>query len=473
MYIDLVENILRIKKEFKKSGFFWLPSNPEKKIPGILTILDGGKIELEVVGLFDDSADGYFNNKDDLKRIIGHIEKDGLVTLDDCFYRNKNFSFGGISKSLIHVHKVVSGVAYDKDEIISFNTFEFSIEGIDEWVGVSGIKVTYPEDMRSATITFVPPQELSFNLNNGMQLLIIFGWTLPGFSLTTEAKITQKTYFKLVSKDSRALDDFTSIAYRITTLLCFAIDQTVCLEQVTATSNEICREIANGKSRPVSISLYYPSLPFTEHEPKIDLHRMLFRYKEIQDNTEQIINNWLEAYDKINPTLNLYFSTKIGAHKYLEGKFLALAQGLETYHRRISDEKLMDELKFKTLIETILNQCPEEDRNWLSGRLIHGNEINLGRRIKSIIEPFKEIIGTNKERNKIIRSIVDTRNYLTHYDKSLHSKAAGGKELWELCLKMEAFFQLHFLQVLGFTEKEVKSVLDNSDQLKHKLNKVD
>ena len=34
---------LRIKEEFKKSGYFWLPSNPENKIPGTLTIKDGGK----------------------------------------------------------------------------------------------------------------------------------------------------------------------------------------------------------------------------------------------------------------------------------------------------------------------------------------------------------------------------------------------------------------------------------------------
>jgi hypothetical protein len=40
---------LRVKKEFKKSGYFWLPSFQEKKIPGTLIITDGGEIELEAV----------------------------------------------------------------------------------------------------------------------------------------------------------------------------------------------------------------------------------------------------------------------------------------------------------------------------------------------------------------------------------------------------------------------------------------
>ncbi len=199
---------------------------------------------------------------------------------------------------------------------------------------------------------------------------------------------------------------------------------------------------------------------------------MLFRYQQIQDRAETIINNWIDAYDQFNPAFSLYFSVKTGSQKYLDGKFLALVQGLETYHRRKSDEKLMDELEFKELVENIVSKCPEERKKWLTGRLQHGNEINLRKRISRIIEPFKEFIGTNEERNKIITSIVDTRNYLTHYDESSKPNIASGIDLFYLCLKMEAFFQLHFLQLLSFTPNEIKSILDNCYELKQKLNKI-
>ena len=199
---------------------------------------------------------------------------------------------------------------------------------------------------------------------------------------------------------------------------------------------------------------------------------MLFRFGQIQDDAERIVNNWFDAYDQIDPALNLYFSTKTGAHKYLDGKFLALAQGLETYHRRTSNIKLMDEDAFEKLTSALIESCPEDNREWLSGRLLHGNEVSLSRRLKSIIEPFKELLGTSKERNKLIRAIVDTRNYLTHYDQSLETVAVKGKELWMLCLKMEAIFQLHLLQILGFTQSEVKSVFENSHELQQKLKEI-
>lgn len=353
-----------------------------------------------------------------------------------------------------------------------FNELRFSVEGVDEWVGLSGIKVEHKFEERSALITYIPPDEVSLNLNNGMKLLITYSWTLPGLPHQREAKITQKTYFKLATEKERPLDELIAVAYKIATLLCFAIDQTVCIEQVSATSNSINQEIGDGELSPVSISIYYRSLPYTKNEPTIDWHRMLFRFGQIAEDAERIINNWLDAYEYVDPALNLYFATKTGAHQYLEGKFLALAQGLETYHRRTSNEKLMCDAIFKDLTDQLIMQCPEENREWLSGRLVHGNEINLGRRMKSIIEPFKEMLGNNKQRNKLIRAIVDTRNYLTHYDESLEPVVVTGKDLWKLCLKMEAIFQLHLLQVLGFTEAEVKSVFTNSHELQQKLKEI-
>ncbi|WP_345977993.1 HEPN domain-containing protein [Sulfurimonas sp. HSL3-7] len=466
---------MRIKKEFRKSGYFWLPNNPEKQIPGTLIVTDGGNIKLEVVGLFEDTDDSIgrihqaFNGNDTLERIIGHIEEHGLVTLDDCFYTNKNISFGGISKSTIVANKAFIGVAYDENELVQFNKFKFSVEGIDEWVGLSGIKVDRQYEKRTAEITYIPPEDITINLNCGMKFIITFSWTLPGVPSTKEAKITQKIYFELRSEDERPLNDFISVSYKITNLLGFAIDETVCIDHVSATSNSIQKDIGEGKRVPVSILLYYASRPYTKIESKIMWHKMLFRFGQICDDAERIVNNWLDAYEEIDPALNLYFSTKTGAHKYLEGEFLSLAQGLETYHRRISDEKLMDEVIFEDLKETLIEHCPEEHQDWLSGRLRYGNEVNLSRRIKSIIEPFKEFLGTSKERRKLIRAIVDTRNYLTHYDQSLEETATSGRDLWFLCQRMEAIFQLHLLQLLGFTHSEVKAVLDNSYELQQKI----
>ncbi|CAM3940365.1 ApeA N-terminal domain 1-containing protein [Rheinheimera salexigens] len=462
---------MRIKEEWKKSGYFWLPQNEDKKIPGTLSILDGGKIELEVVGLFDESIEA-LNGNDDLSRIIGHIEKDGLVTLEDCFYRTKNIAFGGISKSFVHVHKVISGVAYKKDEKVTFNTVSFAVEGINEWVGITGINVARSSDYKTATISYDPQEEIIYDLSSGFKLHILFGYTLPGLQSTTEARITHQTYFKLSSEVARDFSEFSKIVHQVTYLLCFALDSTVTISDVAATCNEITIEISKGKTRPANIKLYYPSLPFSKDSPKIDMHKMLFRFSDIRGNATHVFNKWFSTYSVIRPSIGLYFSAVSGDHKYLDGKFLALAQGLETYHRRTSTETFMDVAEFRAMVASLLWSCPKSNRRWLRGRILHGNEINLGQRVKRVINPYKSYIGNSRQRNKFVRSVVNTRNYLTHYSEELAKDSAKGSELWALCQKMEAVFQLHLLQQLEFEDSDIQRILRNNYKLKQKFDEI-
>lgn len=462
---------MRIDEKLEKTGFFWLPENEDFKIPGILTIKDGGEIELEVVGHFNSDLE-YSNGMDNILRVIGHVEKFGLVTLDDCFYINKNLSFGGISKSKIRVNRVLSGAAWDKDEAVTFNTFSFSVDCLDEWVGISGLKVENDCEARTATIVYNPPEKISFFLDNGMRLEICFAYTLPGFPLIKEAKISQQAYFKLVSEDLLDLKEYMSVAFKITNLMCFAMDEIVAINNVTASSTEIMQSGIDGESTPVSIGVFYKSKPFADKKPHKNHHEMLFNYGAVKADAQKIINNWLAAYEYLSPALSLYFSTKTGDQKYLEGKFLALAQGLETYHRRTSSETLMEPVAFDMLVANILKGCPDDHKDWLSGRLMHGNEINLRARLKKIIEPFKTHLGSSKDIRKIIKNIVDTRNYFTHYTDALKDDSVKGRELWILCLRMEVIFNLHFLKVIGFSDEEINKVVVNSYPLKRKLGEL-
>ena len=93
-----------------------LPSASEKKIPGTLHISAGGKIELEVVGLFDGTVgeqDSAIDDRGEFERNVGQIEKYGLVTLDGCFYKHWHPFSSGISKSLLHVSKALLDIAYE------------------------------------------------------------------------------------------------------------------------------------------------------------------------------------------------------------------------------------------------------------------------------------------------------------------------------------------------------------------------
>ena len=156
----------------------------------------------------------------------------------------------------------------------------------------------------------------------------------PKHSINKEASISEKIYFKLVSQSARELDEFVSVARKITEFLCFAMNKTVSLDSMSATSEDLFKEIEGSKPDPISIDIYYQSWPYAKDEPKINLYNMLFGFKEIQNDIERKINNWIKSYEKYDSAFRLYFLAKIGTQTYLEEKFLTLVQGLEAYHRK-------------------------------------------------------------------------------------------------------------------------------------------
>lgn len=461
---------MRVEQEFVKRGYFWLPDTPEKKIPGTLSIQDGGRIELEIVGHFHNDIKS-IHEENTFDRIVGEIEHDGYITLDHCFYLQKNMPFGNsISKSTLHVHRALSGVAYDKDEDITFNSVSFSMDCLDEWIHISGFSVETVLEYYVTTIRYIPPEKTSFSLTNGMELEIGFSHTFPSSGVNiTEAKITQKAYFNLKSEELRPLDDFVKIIYRLTHFICFATDEIVSIKNLKAKSSNIQREISAEKKVSIPIPLYYQSLPFSEKVAKKTWNSMLFTFKAIEANAQNIFNTWIGAYDTLSPAFNLYFSTKSNTKKYLEEQFLGLIQGLETYHRRSSHETLMEQDKFDVLVTEIKSHCSTEYLEWLDGRLKYGNEISLKTRLRRIIKPFHKELGNSNNRERFLQQIVDTRNYFTHYDVTLKDKAAQGEELWRLCETLEVLFQLHFLKLIGLSDEEINTIVSKSYSLQTKL----
>ena len=369
----------------------------------------------------------------------------------------------------MHVNFVFVGVQYEDDGEVTFSSFKISVEGLDEWLSITGIKVEHDWEAKSASISFKPPDEIPINLTEDIDLIFTFAWTYPSLGSVTEAKISQKAYIKLIAKKLLPLQDFISLSFKLNNFLCFAIDQTVAINSATAYSCELKHKVKSGKEYEVPIEIYYPSLPFSQTVPKIHWHTMLFRYYDVAETLQGALNKWLDAYERIEPAFNLYFASRTGAHKYIDGKFLSLAQGLETFHRRTSDETVMPDAEFKDLVGILIDACPDNKKRLLEEKLTYFNELTLRTRLKQIIENIEAFFGSSKDRKMFIDQIVNTSNYLTHYDISLKSSACSGAQLFDVCMKMECLFQLHFMKEIGFSEDQIKNIIENNYKFRQKL----
>ena len=420
---------MKIEKPFSLSGYFWLPSDEENKLYGTLKVEDGGKIELEVLGSFNKSLKDYANDDREIERIVGETEH-GYVTLEKCFAITSNFRVGrGISKNRIHVSILYNKVMYEEDEIILFDTFSFSVDGLNEWLNIRKIKT----DTLSNTylIKHKEIENIEYNLVENIKLE--FQIRVTTHMAHYESSMKQSSRIKLISKEKKPLKYFSEFANKIVKFLSFAIDERINIKDIKVTNSDIFRE-CNDKKYPIKIEVYSQIMHFFKDTFEIKSHTMLFKYTDIQESFEEKINNWINSYRIIEPALNLFFSVRYSPSQYVESEFLSLAQALETYHRQL----------YKT-------------------------EMNLQKRLEEIINPLHEYIDSDEVREKLIENIKVTRNYYTHYDDRLINRATPCEELSHLSKKMEGILQLSFLEKIGFDEVEIRKIFDGYNGLKRKF----
>ena len=445
---------MRLSEPIEKPGFFWVPEDAENRVPGILHISESGKVILEVshfrkprLSALNNQLLQYLQFASEnwnLNRITGIIDND-LVTLDNCFFSKRSSTSSGVSTATIHANRAFIGVNYDKEEEVTLSKLTFSVEGLDEWLSVSGFQVEQNWEDMSASIDFNLPEEIALNLPDGIELKFTF---IPNVTeAVTEARITQKVYISLVSQELRPIEYFLALVFKLHNFLCFAIDKTVSLDFLTGYSNEIIGELKEGKRYEIPISIYYQIQPYSEFKPNVHRHDMLFCYRNVADQIEGILTKWIETYEISEPAFNLYFASKSGGHKYLDSKFLSLAQGIETLHRRESQEK----------------------KRWIKAKPRYANELSLRQRIERMVERFEYLFGDKNKRQSFINKVTDMRNYLTHYDRKLADRAASRRGLWKLYRKLEALFQLHFLRLIGMDLECIKSIVNGNEELRDKL----
>ena len=249
-----------------------------------------------------------------------------------------------------------------------------------------------------------------------------------------ENRISHKTYFRLFSRNERELNEFISVAEKIRAFLCFAINEIVPFDRTSvALSNH---QAHTGK--PPLIDIYDSRCLYFQDEPKINKD-MLFKFEKIQSNPGLIVNKWIEVCEDIKPALDLYLTAQ--KQQYLTQTFLTLMQGLEAYHKGV-----------------------EAYHKRTSGK--KPSEMILKERLMCLSEPLKDRFENENMRDKWMTDIKNARNQLTHKGKlestetygELNGFIAGGLQL----------FQINLLQLIGFSQEDIDSILASSTPIRRR-----
>jgi len=143
-------------------------------------------------------------------------------------------------------------------------------------------------------------------------------------------------------------------------------------------------------------------------------------------------------------------------------------QALESFHRVTKGGKYLSNDEWKPFRATLANAIPAEldsgHRESLRSRIKYGNEYSLRKRIGELLEGLNEItLSRLSPTDKYFTGIiVDTRNYLTHYDDELKDVALKNADLYWANQRLRILISLLLLKEIGIPEKLIfDSMIEN------------
>lgn len=443
------------------SGRFWLPATPDRSQPGTLRIDDGGKVTLELVGRLDKGHP--YNAPDEYQRVVGEVVQHGFVTLENCVVTvSGSYGTGAPYKHQLEPHLTIIGHAYGETAPMLYSDVRFSIEGLDEWLAITGLKVSWLTSAdKTLSVEFTPPEKRELWKDDKFSIRCEFDYSAPTTPLKS-AEINQTAFLRLRSATPAPLEEFVSKIHILVHLVSLAVDETVSVQTVTASAETIRQYVGTKSERPKSLPVYFESLSFSTKPPTIREIGRLFKLDDLPVSSQAALDAWLRFHANSPVAANLFFSTRKQRFEYINIQFILMAQAAEVYHRNSSKEQLMPNADYKKLKKQILEAVPPEHRPMIGAKLAHGNDLTLANRLERLMAPFEHFFGDAATRALTIKSIVGIRNDYTHWSNAEGREDGDGLDPWRNLMRLDMLMQMQLLKELGYSVGDVVRILEDN-----------
>jgi hypothetical protein len=276
--------------------------------------------------------------------------------------------------------------------------------------------------------------------------------------LVGEATIAQRTWASVEYPEGGSFEELHGALHRFRNFLTLGVGRSV--------EPLVVRGVVEADEGPTVEIHYRPAGARSGTPPGKKVHpaKMLFTLGDLAGDFDRFLNNWFGKVEPLGPVHDLYFATAYGSPAYLDDRFLSLVQGVEAYHRRALGTLELPEEEHERRVGEIVGAAPDAHKDWLRGKLAYSNEPGLRKRLAEIMrqdpEVMKPIFGnSSKKREGFMYKVVETRNYLTHYDESKKDAAATWQELYELTERLKSVLEACLLREVGFEGDHLKEVL--------------
>jgi hypothetical protein len=457
-------------------GVWWLPSDPQDRRNGTLTIT-AGEVSLDLVGHFgreiiseSDHEISYSLFLADQERILGATTDGNHITLVDCSQAAGGRLLLGLSTDLeTAVYRaraaIVGNGRFDEGEAVEFDHVELRLAALESWLQIRHATLNLSASGDGGTIEFtrVPPME--FQLDGGPTATIRFSSSVQSVGPeATRAGYEWSSWLGLKFPEMCSLDDVKSAVGWLRNLLVLATGKPLTVLAVHGYRDDW----TGPDGYPVQMGLFYSLFYNPDPMPRpVNWWELLFDYPQIAERLADVLSRWIALHQQYDAVIGLFFGTIYQQASYREQRFLQYAQAIETYDRlKRPGATIRGRDAFRALRDEIVAAVPQEHRAWLKTELAWSNDLKLADRITHVLSSCPEVaerIVGSEGIDAFVKAVKWTRNYYTHYDPKGKAKAAtDGQDMHRLTVQLRAVLETVLLVELGFDSDEIAAGLERA-----------
>ena len=436
-------------QEYK--GFWWIPTDIENKVAGILYYTPGDEIRLELIGSFDKENDNsiavIFSAKEE--RVIHGKSSDGNeITLIDnsCYISYKEKA--GFPTSIYKAREIAIGIHISGEDDQRFFKAVVKIPELSYWLYPASVKQVWEDSKNghSIYVKYDPPsteeREVGrTSVKDGLSLCLCRNASYNSGEFLFKPTFEQYTSLQIESIRPLSLMDFYIAAVRFEKFLSLATLREVGYSELLLYSEDSKVTISKKNKRPRSI-IVDTILHQKPSEKKINRSSFLFSYEQVIDRYQQALQKWFSEDEEFD-AIREHFLDSIDYHapfSYIN--FLVAIQAVEGYGRRYLKKEYNN--FYKSL-------SPEEKKS--SGYLL--------KCLKTVFLLFKDVKIVKQDTD--LNAIVFARNYHSHLLPKQGEPSVDIEKLYHLTDELRKILICCIMSYLGFTNREIDEITNSSN----------
>jgi len=446
--------------EVEYSGYWWLPTKPDLRLPGTLLFSRSSGVRLELHGNLDTRE-----IRDPRGVVIlGESSFGEQITVYQSLRVGGKRPLGDVTggTSSFMAGKAFVGCHFQTMQEASFVSVHFRPPYLDDWLGQSSLDIKHQDS--GFAVSYTRPTPLSIPIDDDLKIGIGFASTGPDLDPSrNHLSFNQNAFFVIKKSQESHFSSFGELIARLCNFLALAVVAPVHPLEIEG----FLERQPPGEQEPrlhkvkILLPLYVNPNPESLHH-----FEMLFTYGDVIDKLESFLRNWFRKKELLGPVHDLFFGVLHNTHPNPVLIFLNYIQAIETYHIRKWPNKVDPPDVHKQRIRTILDSVPAEHKDWLSDKLAFSNSPTLADRLRDIISLNpRPVVAMTGDRDTFIKQVKDSRNYYTHYNPALREKAETGGRLKGLSMVLGTMLEAILLCEMGFDLAEVQTMQEKRRRL--------